>query len=51
MWNLVKLNNEYYHVDITWSDYNDVAPNSLEWFNYFMVNEDKILLDHEITRM
>ena len=51
MWNLVKLNDEYYHVDITWSDYNDALPNSLEWFNYFIVNEDKILLDHEITRM
>ncbi len=51
MWNLVKLNDEYYHVDITWSDNQDVAPNSLEWFKYFIVSEDKILLDHEITKM
>lgn len=51
MWNLVKLNNEYYHVDITWSDYKDALPNSLEWFNYFIVSEDKILLDHEITKI
>ena len=46
MWNLVKVNDKYYHVDITFADSNDQAPNTDNWYKYFMVEEEKILETH-----
>lgn len=40
-WNIVKLNDEWYHVDTTW---NDVANN--ENFGYLMVGSTQIAKDH-----
>lgn len=51
MWNLVKLDNEYYHIDITWADSSNQEPNSSLWLKYFMVDENTILKDHVITNM
>ncbi|NLZ91796.1 MAG: hypothetical protein GX918_07740, partial [Clostridiales bacterium] len=48
MWNIVKLDSGTYFLDITWSD--DMGlPGSPEWNNYFMLTQDEILIDHEIT--
>lgn len=47
-WNLVKLEEGTYHVDITWSDDGMNYPNNEGWYNYFMLTQDEILMDHEI---
>lgn len=47
-WNLVKLDSGTYHIDITWSDELGM-PTTPEWDQYFMLTQDQILLDHEIT--
>lgn len=48
MWNLVKVNDKYYHVDITFADSSDQAPNTDNWYKYFMIEEEKILETHVI---
>ncbi|MGI6695396.1 MAG: transglutaminase domain-containing protein [Christensenellales bacterium] len=48
MWNMVKLDSGTYHLDITWSDELGL-PDSLGWSRYFMLTQDEILVDHEIT--
>ena len=48
MWNIVKLDSGTYFVDITWCDTLGL-PGSPEWSNYFMLTQDEILVDHEIT--
>lgn len=48
MWNIVKLDSGTYHVDITWSEETG-SPGSREWDSYFMLTQDEILVDHEIT--
>ena len=45
-WNLVRLEDGTYHVDVTWSDDGLNAPDSPEWFNYFMVTQEQITRDH-----
>ena len=47
-WNLVKLPAGTYHVDITWADGQD-EPGVGAWFTYFMLTQEQIELDHEIT--
>lgn len=47
-WNMVKLESGTYHVDITWSDERGL-PDRPEWKDYFMLTQDQILVDHEIT--
>jgi hypothetical protein len=46
-WNTVMINNGIYHVDVTWAD-EQGEPGSTGWMNYFMLNEEQILQDHEI---
>lgn len=48
-WNLVKLGSGTYHVDITWSDDSGYYPSEPGWYSYFLLTQDEILLDHEIT--
>lgn len=48
MWNIVKLDSGTYFLDITWSDELGL-PGSAEWNKYFMLTQDEILVDHEIT--
>ena len=48
MWNIVKLDSGTYYLDITWSDEKGL-PGSPEWDRYFMLTQDEILVDHEIT--
>ena len=44
MWNLVKINGEYYHVDLTWDDGNNGT-----YYAYFNVTTEQILENHTIT--
>lgn len=46
MWNAVYLNNEWYHLDVTWND-SAVGMVSHEYFN---VNDTAILLDHTFNK-
>lgn len=47
-WNLVKLEEGTYHIDITWSDNGINYPGDEGWYEYFMLTQDEILMDHEI---
>gem|GEM_PF-1233005 len=47
MWNMVRLDTGYYHIDVTWSDELGY-PDSAEWLAYFMLTEDEITADHII---
>jgi hypothetical protein len=48
MWNIIKLDSGTYYLDITWCDEMGL-PGSPEWSRYFMLTQDEILIDHEIT--
>lgn len=43
MWNVVKVNGDWYHQDVTW----DNAPNPMNQYNYFNVNDAIIDLEHK----
>lgn len=43
MWNIVKLNNENYHLDVTWND-NDES--NVPSYMYFNVTDEQISRDH-----
>ncbi len=47
-WNMVKLDTGTYHVDVTWSDELGYL-GSASWEAYFMLTEDEISADHEVT--
>ena len=42
MWNSVKINDEWYHIDVTWDD------NENAYFNYFNLDDTQIQTDHVI---
>lgn len=44
-WNLVKLDGEWYHLDVTW---NDPVPDqgSKVFYNYFLISDEQISKDH-----
>ncbi len=44
MWNQVKINGDWYNVDVTWDD--PVDTTSTAWHSYFNVSDEVILLDH-----
>ena len=43
MWNIVKLNNENYHLDVTWNDNDE---NDIPSYIYFNVTDEQISRDH-----
>lgn len=43
IWNLVKLDGEWYHVDVTWDD---PTPNGNEYHLYFGLNDERMAADH-----
>lgn len=43
-WNLLKLDGDYYHVDVTWGLTSDQG--SRDNFNYFMLTDDEISCNH-----
>lgn len=47
-WNIVKINSQYYHVDVTWNDpVNSEVENSYAYFN---VNDKEISKTHDIDK-
>ncbi len=42
MWNTVKINDNWYHLDATWDD------NENAYYNFFNLNDDQIKTDHQI---
>ena len=44
MWNIVRLGNEWYHLDVTWDD-----QEAIKKYNYFNVTDDIIQKDHKIA--
>lgn len=48
-WNLVKLASGTYHADITWSDDGGYSPSEPGWYDYFLLTQEEILFDHDIT--
>lgn len=48
-WNLVRLDKEYYHIDITWDDvYIKNKDNNLVMYYYFNLNDSEIFKNHFI---
>lgn len=45
-WNLIKLDDEYYHIDTTWDD--PVSHNGLNYlkYDYYNLNDEQISTDH-----
>lgn len=50
MWNLVRIDGKWYHVDVTWDDpvINGVSDESTIVYDYFCLPDEKILEDHII---
>lgn len=44
MWNIVKINDNWYHIDVTWDGSGDLAR-----YNYFNVTDEVIKKDHKIN--
>lgn len=45
VWNYVNLDNEWYHMDMTWDDPN--GDTDLRMYNYYLLTDDEIASDHE----
>ena len=45
-WNIIKLNNRFYHLDVTW-DTNQSKELGVSSFDYFLIDDDEISTDHE----
>lgn len=46
MWNAVKINSEWYHLDATWNDPQSAGPSNAVWHTYFNLSDEEILRDH-----
>ncbi|MBR2590198.1 MAG: hypothetical protein IKE65_04670 [Clostridia bacterium] len=45
-WNLVRIEDDYYHIDVTWADTADNSDNK-----YFCVSDEEIYKDHEKPKL
>lgn len=45
VWNLVELNDEWYHLDVTWDD--PVSSDPLRMYNYFLLTDAEADADHD----
>ena len=50
-WNMVKLGNNWYHIDVTWDDpiVNGNSANTTVYYTYFLKSTKYIKRDHEFT--
>lgn len=49
MWNMVKLDNDWYHFDVTWDDPKNIFDSDYIRYDYFNVSDDMIRSDHKAT--
>ena len=45
-WNIIKINNKYYHIDATW-DINKFSELKEYAYDYFCLEDDEIIIDHD----
>lgn len=45
-WNIVRINQKWYHVDVTWDDPVDLI--DLRRYDYFLISDQQIMKDHTI---
>lgn len=50
MWNMVKIGNSWYNVDVTWDDPDNSNGESRLSHNYFLINDAELRLDHRVVR-
>ena len=46
-WNMVKIDGDFYHIDITWDDPYQIGKKSGIMYNYFNLTDSDISLDHQ----
>ncbi len=49
MWNLVRIDGAWYHLDVTWDDPLVLSAENVQRFDYFNVTDAKIAIDHVIS--
>lgn len=50
MWNMVKLDGRWYHIDVTWDDPKGIFDSDYLKYDYFNVNDEMINTDHEMIK-
>ncbi|MBQ0138744.1 MAG: DUF5050 domain-containing protein [Kurthia sp.] len=45
-WNMVEIDGEWYHVDVTWDDLSSKSKNHEIRYRYFLVSDEKMKRDH-----
>ena len=49
MWNIVRIDGEWYHFDLTWDDPTTTVGGDFISYDYFGLSDEEITKDHEIT--
>ncbi|MBR5515065.1 MAG: hypothetical protein IKU52_02540 [Clostridia bacterium] len=49
MWNMVNIDSDYYHLDLTWNDSDKVENDGVHFHGYFNLSDTEISLDHKIN--
>ncbi|MBE6754514.1 MAG: hypothetical protein E7559_09260 [Ruminococcaceae bacterium] len=49
MWNLVNIDDNWYHLDVTWNDPITYSEEPLRYYDYFNLNDENIGFDHEFA--
>lgn len=47
MWNMIKLDGDWYHIDVTFDDPTGIGSDNID-YNYFLITDEQILKDHSI---
>lgn len=50
MWNQVKINNNWYHLDVTWDDSETESDVLYSRYNYFNLTDDLVEVNHKIGK-
>lgn len=49
-WNMVKIDGDYYHLDVTWDDPITTSSDDKIYYEYFNITDNDISMDHQWTR-
>lgn len=49
MWNIVRIDNDWYHLDVTWDDPITISADNVQKYDYFNITDAQICVDHEIS--